>query len=54
MTRHPDQAMLKCLLGWSFSALGHRAKAVECYRATLALEPGHTLAKQLLASASPK
>ncbi len=50
--RHPDKAMLKCLLGWSYSALDKPDKAVECYRATLVLEPEHVLARQLLASAS--
>ncbi|NQU76566.1 MAG: tetratricopeptide repeat protein [Planctomycetes bacterium] len=47
---HKDHAMLQCLLGRSYGALGKTAEANRCYRMTLEIEPGNLVAKQLLAS----
>ena len=49
--KHPSQATLQCLLGRSYSALGHTDKATACYQATLKIEPDNLLALHLLASA---
>lgn len=51
--KHPTQAMLQCLLGRSYSALGDQAQARRCYEVALSIEPNNPIAQQLLASARP-
>lgn len=47
--KHPDDATLKCMLGRSYAAQGQMDQAAACYRQALESDPGHPLAKSLLA-----
>lgn len=47
--KHPDDATLKCMLGRCYAAQGQMDQAAACYRQALESDPGHPLAKSLLA-----
>lgn len=48
---HPESPMAHCLLGRARAAAGDRAEAVRCYNRALQLDPGHRVARELLAAA---
>ena len=45
---YPKSADIDVLIGEQHRQLGHREKAIECYRAALVKAPGHPMAKQRL------
>ena len=51
----PEDGTLQCVLGRAYAVSGNSTKAVECYQQALRLEPGNSLARELLAqSTAPK
>jgi cytochrome c-type biogenesis protein CcmH/NrfG len=45
----PRNGTIQCILGRAYAASGNSAKAAECYQLALQLEPGNSLASELLA-----
>ncbi len=50
---HPNDAMLRCLLGQAHAAAGDADRARQCYDAALELEPDNKLARALLGDDGP-
>jgi tetratricopeptide (TPR) repeat protein len=48
----PQDGTLRCLLGRAYAMSGNSSKAVECYQQALQLEPGNSLACELLAQST--
>jgi len=46
--RHPNDPMLQCLLGRSYSAMGRTDEALTYYRATLKLDPDNLVAREMV------
>ncbi len=48
----PQDGTLQCILGRAYAQSGNSIKAAECYRQALQLEPGNSLARELLAQSA--
>jgi tetratricopeptide (TPR) repeat protein len=48
----PEDGTLQCVLGRAYAVSGNSTKAVECYQQALRLEPGNSLARELLAQST--
>lgn len=48
----PEDGTLQCILGRAYAVSGNTTKAMECYQQALKLEPGNSLARELLAQST--